>query len=84
MHYLYQELFLYYEHLFAPQCVIYSTAIIDFSKYLHLRFENQYKQMLNTHENVINVFTYCMSVYMNFCLDLHSGHNYKVIFILRC
>ena len=47
-----------------------------FQSILHLRFEDQYKQMLNAHENVVNLFTYYVSVCMNFCLDLQI---YKLI-----
>ena len=42
--------------LACTSCMIYSTAIAGFSKYLHSHFEDQYRQMLNTHENVVNMF----------------------------
>ena len=78
MHYLYQEFFIIIN---TCSCVIYSTAITKlmvFQSILHLCFEDQYRKM-STHENVVNMFIYCVSMCVNFCLDLQSGHKYKVI-----
>ena len=50
-----------------------------FQSTLHSRYEDQYRQMLHTDENVVNMFTSCMSMCMNLWLDFQSGHECKVI-----
>ena len=57
---------LYYEHLLAPQCVIYSIIIIKWLfKVFCIHALKISTGKCNTHENVVNLFTSCMSMYMN-------------------